>query len=180
MTNKHLYIVLSLFICTNVVLGQDFSYKNQNKIPGSVNPSFYGFENTSKGGIIYSTETIGGNNKIENKFAFANIYLEDYGFSLAADITLYDVSDLGYSVSQANLHYIYNMEVSYNWKLNTSLSIGYVTSKLNFSSLIFEDQIDVLTGSISGITIDPVSANNSANYFDLGAGFTCIIVKIYL
>ena len=44
MTNKHLYIVLSLFICTNVVLGQDFSYKNQNKIPGSVNPSFYGFE----------------------------------------------------------------------------------------------------------------------------------------
>lgn len=171
MTHKHIYLVLLLFSCTSVVQAQDYSYKNQNKIPGSINPSFYGFENTSKGGLIYSTETIGGNNKIENKFAFANLYLEDYGFSLAVDLTLYDVSDLGYSISQANAHYIYNTDISYNWILNSSISVGYVTSKLNFNSLVFEDQIDVLTGNIAGITIDPVSANSTANYFDIGAGF---------
>jgi hypothetical protein len=41
---------------------------------------------------------------------------------------------------------------------------------LNFNSLVFEDQINVLTGTIAGVSNDPINVDNKANYFDIGAG----------
>ena len=85
-------------------------------------------------------------------------------------VNLFKINALGYSTTQVNLHYIYNTKLTYDWVLNSALSIGFGSNKVNFSSLVFEDQIDIFTGNISGFSIDPVNANNQVNYFDMGAG----------
>ncbi|MFK5959647.1 MAG: type IX secretion system membrane protein PorP/SprF [Lutibacter sp.] len=168
--NKQLYFILLVF-CVNLMYGQEYFYNNQNKITGTLNPSFYGFTETSQLGVIYGNESIlNGDSNIENSFAFGSAFFEDYNFSLALDVNLFQINALGYSTSQANVHYIYKTNLSYNWVLNTSLSIGYGNRKLDYSSLVFEDQIDIFTGNIAGISIDPVNVNNKVNYFDLGAG----------
>jgi UDP-2-acetamido-3-amino-2,3-dideoxy-glucuronate N-acetyltransferase len=41
---------------------------------------------------------------------------------------------------------------------------------LDYSSLVFEDQINVLTGYIAGVSRDPVNVDNRINYLDVGAG----------
>lgn len=169
MKNKFLYSLLILILASSVE-AQDYAFKNQNKIMGTVNPSFYGFGDSSKAGIIYSTEGFNESSKIDNKFAYANHFFEKNDFSLAVDASMFQVNNLGYSVSQANLHYIYKAQISYEWTFNPSLSIGYGNSRLDFSSLVFEDQINVLTGSIAGISNDPVNIDNKINYFDIGAG----------
>jgi hypothetical protein len=168
---KSLYIVIATVVY-NFGFAQDNIMKNQNKIMGAQNPSFYAFGDSSKAGVLSGFEGFTDASKIETKFAFVNHYFEKNNFSLAVDVKTIDVNSLGYSVSSANLHYIYRTQFNYKWTFNPSVSIGYGSSSLNYDNLIFEDQINALTGSIAGVTIDPVNIDGKINYFDLAAGFT--------
>jgi len=168
---KSLYICLA-FSVYNLGYTQDNIIKNQNKIMGAQNPSFYAFGDSSKAGVLTGFEGFTDASKIETKFGFVNHFFEQSNFSLAFDVKTIDVNSLGYSVSSANLHYIYRTQFSYKWTFNPSVSIGYGSSSLNYNNLIFEDQINVLTGSIAGVTIDPVNIDGRINYFDLAAGFS--------
>jgi len=169
MKTKYIYIFLLVIFYQNS-FAQDFTMKNQNKVMGTLNPSFYGFGDSSKAGIIYSTEGYNEGSKIENRFGFANHYFENSEFSLALDVNSTKITQLGFSTTQANLHYIYKAQLSYEWTFNPSISVGYGNSRLDYSSLVFEDQINVLTGYIAGVTRDPVNIDNKINYLDIGAG----------
>lgn len=166
--NKNYFLLLLLLSAT--LFGQDFIYKNQNKVIGSMNPSFYGFGDSSKAGLIYGTEGFDQRTKIDNKFGFANYFFEEKDFSLAVDANLLQINSLGFSNSSANLHYIYKATLSQDWIFNPSISVGFGNSRLDFNSLVFEDQINVLTGSIAGISNDPINVDNKVNYLDIGAG----------
>ena len=168
---KSLYICLAI-LGYNFGFSQDNIIKNQNKIMGAQNPSFYAFGDSSKAGVLTGFEGFTDASKIETKFGFVNHFFEQSNFSLALDVKTVDVNSLGYSVSSANLHYIYRTQFNYKWTFNPSVSIGYGSSSLNYDNLIFEDQINVLTGSIAGVTIDPVNVDGEINYFDLAAGFS--------
>lgn len=166
---KYIYILFALVV-GQITSAQDFTMKNQNKVMGTINPSFYGFGDSSKAGIIYSTEGYNEGSKIENRFGFANHYFENSEFSLALDVNSTKITQLGFSTTQANLHYIYKAQLSYEWTFNPSISVGYGNSRLDFSSLVFEDQINVLTGYIAGVSMDPVNIDNKINFMDIGAG----------
>jgi len=168
---KSLYICLATLVY-NFGFSQDNIIKNQNKIMGAQNPSFYAFGDSSKAGVLTGFEGFTDASKIETKFGFVNHFFEQSNFSLALDVKTVDVNSLGYSVSSANFHYIYRTQFNYKWTFNPSVSIGYGSSSLNYNNLIFEDQINVLTGSIAGVTIDPVNIDGKINYFDLAAGFS--------
>ena len=169
MKNKFINIFFLFLICQSII-SQDFSIKNQDKIIGSINPSFYGFGDGSKVGLIYNSEGYNEANKIKSQFGFANYYFENNEFSFALDFNTLQINSLGYSTSQVNLHYIYKAQLTNEWIFNPSVSVGFGNSKLDFSSLVFRDQFALLTGGIVGITNDPVSINNKANYIDIGAG----------
>ena len=166
---KYRYILFLLAVFQGA-FAQDFTMKNQNKVMGTINPSFYGFGDSSKAGIIYSTEGYNEGSKIENRFGFTNHYFENSEFSLALDVNSTKITQLGFSTTQANLHYIYKAQLSYEWTFNPSISVGYGNSRLDFSSLVFEDQINVLTGYIAGVSMDPVNIDNKINFMDIGAG----------
>lgn len=168
---KSLYICLATLVY-NFGFSQDNIIKNQNKIMGAQNPSFYAFGDSSKAGVLTGFEGFTDASKIETKFGFVNHFFEQSNFSLALDVKTVDVNSLGYSVSSANFHYIYRTQFNYKWTFNPSVSIGYGSSSLNYNNLIFEDQINVLTGSIAGVTIDPVNIDGKINFFDLAAGFS--------
>jgi hypothetical protein len=168
---KSLHIYATLFVF-QIGFAQDYFIKNQNKIMGVQNPSFYAFGESSKAGVLTGNEGFSDSSKIDTRLAYANHYFDRNNFSLAFDVKTVNINSLGYSLSQANLHYIYKTRLNYRWTFSPSISIGYGNSALNYNSLIFEDQINVVTGSIASVTIDPVSVDDKINYFDLGAGFT--------
>jgi len=159
-----------MLLFSATIFGQDFIYKNQNKIMGSTNPSFFGFGDTSKAGIIYNTEGFDQRTKVENKYGYGSYFFEEKDFSLAADANLLQISSLGYSTSSANLHYIYKATLSQEWIFNPSVSVGFGNSSLDFNSLVFEDQINVLTGSVAAVSNDPINIGSKTNYLDIGAG----------
>ena len=169
MTAKYIYTFFVATFCLQI-FGQDFALKNQNKVMGIVNPSFYGFGDSSKAGVIYNSEGYNEGSKIESRLGFATHYFDNNEFSLALDVNSTKISQLGYSTTQANIHYIYKAQLSYEWTFNPSITVGYGNNRLDYSSLIFEDQINVLTGYVAGITRDPVTIDNKINYVDIGAG----------
>jgi type IX secretion system PorP/SprF family membrane protein len=166
---KYRYILFVLVVFQSG-FAQDFATKNQNKVIGTINPSFYGFGDSSKAGVLYNTEGYNEGSKIETRFGFVNHYFADNDFSLALDVNSTKISQLGFSITQANIHYIYKARLTYDWTFNPSISVGYGNSRLDYSSLVFEDQINVLTGYIAGISRDPVTIDNKINYLDIGAG----------
>lgn len=169
MKTKSIYLLLILCVF-QINFAQDFLIQNQNKIMGAQNPSFYAFGETSKAGVLYNKEGFNDQNKIESRFGFANHYFDGYDFSLALDVNSIQINNLGYSISQANIHYIYKAQLNYEWTFNPSISVGYGNSQLNYNSLVFEDQINAMTGTIAGVTRDPISVDNKINYVDIGAG----------
>ena len=90
----------SLYICL-VILGYNFGFsqdniiKNQNKIMGAQNPSFYAFGDSSKAGVLTGFEGFTDASKIETKFGFVNHFFEQSNFSLALDVKTIDVNSLG-------------------------------------------------------------------------------------
>ncbi len=168
MKTNYIHIYL-LIIFSQITFSQDFVIKNENKVMGGINPSFYGFGESSKAGVVYSSEGYNEGSKIESRFGFANHFFADNDFSLALDVNSTKISQFGYSISQANLHYIYKARLSYEWTFNPSISVGFGNSRLDYSSLVFEDQINVLTGYIAGVSRDPVNVDNKINYLDIGA-----------
>ena len=169
MKKNNSFLLLILLVST-LAFSQDYIYKNQNMVMGSINPSFYGFGDSSKAGVIYSSEGFNQNTKMDNRFAFANHYFDNNDFSLAVDVNSMQISSLGYATNSANLHYIYRTQLNEEWIFNPSVSVGFGSTKLDFNSLVFEDQLNVYTGSIVGISNDPININNNVNYFDVGAG----------
>ncbi len=169
MKNNNSFLLLILLISTTV-FSQDYIYKSQNIVMGSMNPSFYGFGDSSKAGLIYSTEGFNQNSKLNNKFAYVNHYFENYDFSLALDVNTLQINTLGYSITSSNLHYIYKTKLNEQWVFNPSVSVGFGNTKLDYNALIFEDQLNALTGTIAGVSNDPIKINNKVNFLDVGAG----------
>jgi type IX secretion system PorP/SprF family membrane protein len=170
MTKIYIYSVFAFLFINPTMNAQENLNLNQNKLLGALNPSFYGFKEAPNIGVAHTTQKISNEDSyIQNTFAFGSFYFENYNFSLALDVNRFQNSALGFNATQANVHYIYKTQLSYNWTMNASLSLGYGSNQLDFSSLVFGDQIDPYSGSLIGFSIDPVTANNNIRYFDTGA-----------
>ena len=169
MTKIYIYSVFAFFLVNLTINAQENLNLNESKLLGAINPSFYGFKEAASIGVAYTNQRISNEDSyVQNTFAFGSFYFEDYNFSLALDVNSFQVPALGFNATQANIHYIHKTRLSYDWTLNAALSLGYGNYKLDFSSIIFGDQIDPFSGSITGFSIDPVTANNTIRYFDTG------------
>lgn len=169
MIKIYIYSVFVFFFINLTMNAQESLKLNQNKLLGALNPSFYGFKEAPSIGVAYTNQKISNeDSSIQNTFAFGSFYFEDYNFSLALDVNSFQISALGFNATHANVHYIHKTQLSNSWTLNASLSLGYGNNKLDYSSLIFGDQIDPFSGSITGFSMDPVTANNNISYFDVG------------
>ncbi len=154
-----------------ISFGQDLIIDNLNNMPNFVNPSFYGFKNSTKIGIMNRFPGKLFTNSLEYRYAFANTYVEGQNFSLGADFYSSSMGNSGYTSTQANLSYIYELEFYNDWYLYAGITAGFSSSSYKFDKLVFQDQIDLLANTIYLSTIDPLAGNSDVKYFDIGASF---------
>ncbi len=158
-----------LFISLQAVFGQEYLL-NQSKNLQVLNPSYYGFNSLTKAGVIYNSLSYSTNENIDTKFAFGNINFGTLNFSLGFDVSSFKINSYGLEINQFNLSYIYKINLDYETYILPSVYIGIATQSLESSKLIFEDQINILSGFIASQSKDPLSLiDHNSNYFDLGA-----------
>lgn len=162
--------ILTIFVAQSS-FGQDQIIDNLNKIPNFINPSFYGFKNSTKIGVMNKFPGKTFDNTLEHRYAFANTYFEGSSFSLGIDFYNTKLKNSGYSNTQASISYIYELRLYSGWLLYSGITAGFSSSKYDFSELVFQDQIDLFTTQINAVTIDPLADNAKISYLDVGASF---------
>lgn len=173
MRKKTFTSIAFLTICViQFSFGQDQIIDNLNKMPNFLNPSFYGFKNTTKIGVVNKFPGKTFESKLEQRYLFANTYFEYSNFSLGVDVYNSKLSNSGYSNTQASVSYVYHLEMSNYWFLYAGLTAGFSTASFNFNEMVFQDQINLFTGQINSVTFDPLAESGKINYLDMGASFT--------
>tara|TARA_B110000902_G_C14083595_1_gene504153 strand:- start:15 stop:719 length:705 start_codon:yes stop_codon:yes gene_type:complete len=70
------------------------------------------------------------------------------------------------------LTFVYKIQLANNLFFLPAVKLGYSSSNVSSENLIFEDQINSITGFVNTESIDPLASGIlSVNYFDLGTSF---------
>lgn len=175
--------VILMLTCTTMAQDPVFSRYSAN--PQSDNPAFTGgARNTSVYAVYrnqypslttnYLTYAIGGSTFIDEL---------NSGFGISA---LYDDSADGlYKTISAKLNYSYRLQLANGSYLNAGLALGFGRTEVDFQRLIFLDQIDPITGPVTGgglpLPTDELRpAEQFVNYLDMGAGVLFYSQRFYI
>ena len=114
-----------------------------------LNPSYYGFNNQTTAGVIYNSINYDGIQNIDTKYGFTGVSFSDLNFAIGLDLVSHQVEEFGLLENQINLSYIYKMSLNYNTYFLPSLYIGFLNRSIKSENLLFEDQLNLLTGFIA-------------------------------
>ena len=163
---------LILFCLPLLAYGQEDLFVGQTRFMQKINPSYFGFNNLNRVGILYNSMSVNNQqSEIDNNYIFGAFSFDNLNFSLGIDINSFQVRNTGFSNTSLNLTYVYKIQVSDGLFFLPAVRIGLGNSSVNASELIFEDQLNT-TGTINTESIDPiVNEGLAATYMDLGASF---------
>ena len=166
---------LVLIMLTMTIYAQDPVFSRYSASPESDNPAFTGgTRNTTVYAVYRNQYPSLTSNYVTYAFG-GSTYFDDLrsGFGISG---LYDDSADGlYRSMSIKLNYSYRLQLSDGAYLNAGLSLGYGRTEVDFERLIFLDQIDPVTGPVSGggipfPTRELLPVKDNANYMDMGVG----------
>ena len=166
-----IFTIIALFLITTSI-AQEMVFNSQPKLMQVSNPSFFGLNSWNRSGLLYNSTEINPNETQNNKFFYGSYSFDLLDFSLGIQFNNFSAPNIGYRKNDLNLSYIYKIELGNDMWFLPSVNVGFVSKNLNPSNLIFEDQINSITGYINQESIDPLADFFLAkNYSDLGASF---------
>ncbi len=169
MKNALLYM-LFLLVSTDV-FSQDPIFTQYFMVPQTINPAFTAFTETTSAGALHRSQWPDAKLKINSDYAFFNTWSEKMNSGLGINLLSQRESFTDYSLTQVNFAYTYRVQISDFWYFHPALEIGIGNKSFGFQNLILEDQLNINTGIINPISIDPLNANERVRYLDIGAGF---------
>jgi len=169
-TNK---LLLGIILLMTIYLNAQEEYiVNHSKFMHKSNPSYFGFNNLNKVGVLFNQMKLNEFDKMDNKYAYGALAFENLDFSLGADINSFKIQNTGLTINLANLSYVYKLQFDNDLYFLPAVTVGFGSSSVNPENLIFEDQLNTATGFINTESVDPLApVISNVNYLDLGASF---------
>jgi type IX secretion system PorP/SprF family membrane protein len=170
-----LFFAMLLFTCIQV-FGQDHLYSQFFNSPVYLNPALNGqFEGDFRMNMIYRNQyTTSGDN---SNYLTASIDYNIPKFGGGVGLMVSRSSEGNAFLNSNNIAGIYSYSVgSDQYVLSFGLQAGVSNRSIDYSKLVFDDQIDPVLGILPGV---PSSAGalqfNSKYYFDAGAGINWVV-----
>ncbi len=153
-------LILSiLLLCVPIMCwSQAGSVLNQSRFYQIENPSYFGLNGSKKIGVLYSSKKIGETAQVNHQYFFGNITFLDQPFSLGIDLNNHSIQNSNYKIIFPKLSFVYQLQLNNHTYLLPSISFGYWSKTFNEEGLVFEDQINSLTGYINPETKDPLGS----------------------
>lgn len=168
---KRILLILILIVCTRS-FSQDVAFTQSFMIPESINPSFSGFYQTTKAGLLYKNQQWSGFNfNLNSQFIYFDDWYPTLNSGIGISLINHQETVTNYSLKQVNLSWAYDVQIDYDWHFRPSISVGFGFKDYGFDNLLFEDQINVFQNIINSNTFDPIALNENVRYFDFGASF---------
>ena len=171
MKKKGLTIIFA-FLIPLFGIGQEDMIISHSRFMQKVNPSAFGINNINKTGVLYNSQALINNNRIESQYFFGAISFDSDNFSLGLDVYSLKMDNTGLVNTKPRLSYIYKIQFDNEVYFLPSLTLGLGSSRIDTGKLIFEDQISLVSGFLQTESQDPIIDQiGSSNYMDLGASF---------
>lgn len=168
--NDRLILIFVLFVCVWNTKAQDPVFSQSFFIKQTLNPAFVGFQEETFIGAIHRTQWPTLDLKVDTDYVFFNTWKEDINSGLGISVMNQREQFTRYSLSQMNLSYAFRIQIDSDWYLRLALDAGLGFKSVAFQNLVFSDQFDIITGSISNTSADPSLFNDQVYYPDLSAG----------
>lgn len=171
-------IIFSLVFVVTIYAAraQDPIFSQSNYVQETLNPGFTGFEDDDRiyAGILSRLQWPNLDLKLTTQYAFVNKsydYGPRLGFGLGINAVWQYESFNNYSYYQMNVNYAQRVNLNGGWYFRPGLEVGVGNKSNRFRNLTLADQININTGTINPVSIDPLSNNTSNPYFmDFSAG----------
>jgi len=151
-------LIIILVLVGFYMHAQDPIFTQSNYVQETLNPGFSGFEDSDRiaAGVLTRTQWPNLDLRVDTQYAYLNKSY-DYGPS--------------YNFYQANINYMHRINLDGGWFFRPAIEVGLGFKDIGFSNLTLADQININTGVISPVSVDPLS-NNTDNVFfgDISGG----------
>ena len=108
------------------------------------NPSAFGINNMNKTGVLYNSQGLINNNRIESQYFFGAISFDQDNFSLGLDVYSLSMDNTGLVNTKPRLSYIYKIQFDNDIYFLPSITLGLGSSRFDPDKLIFEDFLKML------------------------------------
>lgn len=163
-----LYIVCILSVCS--AKAQDPIFSQANYVQETLNPGFAGFEDNGRtyAGFLSRLQWPNLDLKLTTQYAFVSQsfdYGPRLGFGLGVNAVWQYESFNNYSYYQININYAQRVNLNGGWFFRPGLEVGVGNKSNSFRNLTLADQININTGFINPVSVDPLRNNSSNPYF---------------
>ncbi len=166
-------------LASNQVWSQDIQFSQFYAAPLYLNPAFAGSTELARAGINYRNQwpTIPAN--FVTYSAYFDYFFDDYNSGLGILMVSDQAGNEGLRSNSVALQYAYQLPLTDKLSLRAGMEGGVVFRDLDFSRLIFGDQLDY-TGIINGTSNEQFNNDYKTSYFDLSAGTMLYSDKFWL
>ncbi len=170
MFKRNIIITLILFYVNSY--SQDIAFTQSFMVPETINPSFSGFNGSTKFGLLYKNQQWNGFDfNVNSEYMFFDDWYSDLNSGIGISFISHQETFTKYSLNQLNINWTYEVQINYDWSFRPSVSFGFATKDFGFDNIIFEDQINIYQNIISLSTYDPIALEENTRYLDFGASF---------
>jgi len=165
-------IIIIFLVSFSRIYSQDAAFTQSFMIPESINPSFSGFYQTTKAGLLYKNQQWSGFDfNLNSQFLFFDDWYPDLNSGIGISLINYQETFTNYNLKQVNISWAYDVQINYDWHFRPSITFGYAAKDFGFDNLIFEDQINIFQNYINSNTFDPAVVGENSRYIDIGTSF---------
>jgi len=167
---KHLWVVL--FCVVGLAKAQDVQYSQFYAAPLYLNPALTGASELTRVGVNYRNQWPGLDHNFNSYSAYIDHYLFDYnsGIGLIFNGSKENLANL--STNEIGLSYAYRLRLGENSYFRIGGMASFMQRDAFFGDLVFGSQIDIVNGTVSGMTdeLNGIPIDASYNFMDYSFG----------
>ena len=164
-------VLILLFICFKNY-SQDTAFTQSFMIPETINPSFSGFYQTTKTGLLHKNQQWSGFDfNLNSQYIYFDDWYPNLNSGIGISLINHQETFTNYNLKQINISWAYDVQINYDWHFRPSVTFGYASKDFGFDNLLLEDQINIFQNIINSNSFDPAILGKKTKYIDLGASF---------
>src|SRR5690349_3371118 len=162
-------LAFSFLLTAGNVSAQDPQFSQFYAAPLYLNPAFAGSTNQGRFGVNYRNQWPAIDANFTTLSAFVDLFLEDKNSGVGLLLTRDYVNLVGVQNISMAAQYSYDLSIVEGLSFRPGFELGVTNRSINFGKLVFGDQLDPNTGTISGPTLETLRGSN--RFFpDVSAG----------
>lgn len=163
--------LIVILVAPLLVKGQDMQFSQYYASPLYLNPAFSGTAESHRMALTHRNQWPQiGNGFVSYAFSY-DYNMPDLKSGFGLLITTDRAGSAGLRSTTASFNYAYKVQLSSNWMFDPALSFAYNRRHIDFSKLVFGDQLEFTdTGEVITRDLEVLNNLTDITYFDAGIG----------